>query len=201
MSNNFDLNRYSTAESKLILAEPKYDIENSKYSTFKKSCYDNMVESSLKTEAEQTTEKMKDSYDTETSKIKGQLSSYNGLLISFRNLSDLYRKYKKENSDLFKKLKNGTHDILTNERQTYYEDQEIDVLNNYYLYILWIIYIIVVVCFVVFSIIYPSQSSFIVRILILCVFILLPFVSTWILGKIIQLIYWLFGFIPKNVYK
>lgn len=201
MSNNFDLNKYLTAESKLVLAEPKYEIENKKYSTYKQTCYDNMIESEYKNKAEQTTEKMKEENDTEVSKIDGQISTYNGLLISFRNLSDLLIKYRKENNKLFKNFKNGTHDILTNERKTYYEDQEIDVLNNYYLYILWIIYIIVVVCFVIFSIIYPSQTGLIVRILLLCVFILLPFVSTWILGKIIQLIYWLFGFIPKNVYK
>lgn len=201
MSNNLDLNGYLTAESKLNLAEPNYEIENNKYSTYTKACYDNMVETNYKNEAEETTEQMKRSYNKKITKIDKELSSYNALLISFRNLSDLHRKYKKENSDLFKKLKNNTHDILTNERKTFYEDQEIDVLNNYYLYILWIIYIIVVICFVVFSIIYPSQTSFIVRILLLCVFILLPFISTWILGKIIQLIYWLFDFIPKNVYK
>jgi hypothetical protein len=145
--------------------------------------------------------KIKDTYDQEITKIDLQLSSYNGLLINLKNTSDLYKKYKKENTYLFKKLKNGTHDILTNERKTYYEDQEIDVLNKYYLYILWIIYIIVVICFCIFSLIYPSQTSLIIRILLLCVFILLPFVSTWLLGKIIQLIYWLFSFMPKNVYK
>jgi len=179
----------------------KEELENNKYSTYTQSCHDKMIESNLKNEAEQSAEKTKDSYDEEITKIETQLSSYNSLLLSLINLSDLHRKYKKENSDLFKKLKNGTHDILTNERKTYYEDQEIDVLNNYYLYILWIIYVIVVLCFGVFSIIYPSQTSLIIRILLLCVFIVLPFVSTWILGKIIQLIYWLFGFIPKNVYK
>jgi hypothetical protein len=198
MSNNLNLNRYLAAESNLPLEE---EIENNKYSAYKQSCYDKMIETEYKAEAEKTTENIRYSFEENISQTETKISSYNGLLSSFTHLSDLYRKYKKENSDLLKQLKNGTHDILTNERKTYYEDQEIDVLNNYYLYILWIIYIIVVICFVVFSLIYPSQSSLIVRILLLFVFILLPFVSTWILGKLIQLIYWLFDFIPKNVYK
>jgi hypothetical protein len=194
MSDNLDLNRYLTAE-------PKYEIENNKYSTYAQSCYDKMMESKYEDEAEKTSENIRYSFEENISQTETKISSYKGLLSSFRHLSDLYRKYKKENSDLFKQLKTGTHDILTNERKTYYEDQEIDVLNNYYVYILWVIYIIVVICFVIFSLIYPSQSSLIIRILLLGVFILLPFVSTWILGKIIQLVYWLFGFIPKNVYK
>ena len=77
----------------------------------------------------------------------------------------------------------------------------IESLNSYYRYILWTIYIIVVICFAIFSLIYPSQSSLSIRILLLGIFIALPFVSTWILGSIIKLVYWLFGFIPKNVYK
>jgi len=41
MSDNLDLNRYLTAE-------PKYEIENNKYSTYAQSCYDKMMESNMK---------------------------------------------------------------------------------------------------------------------------------------------------------
>jgi hypothetical protein len=123
------------------------------------------------------------------------------LLINFRNVFDLYKKYKTENVSLFKELKNETNDVLTNNRKTYYEDEENENLNKYYYYILLFIYIIVVFCFILFSLIYPSQTSFKARVLLILVFISLPFISPWILGKIIYIVYWLFGLLPKNVYK
>jgi len=196
-------NKFLTAESNLTLAEPQYQIAKQNYYMFTagQSGYDDMMESEYREKAEIISTKFKDSYDEEVTKIKTQLDTYNGLLVNFRNVVDLHKQYKKENIQLFKQLKDDTNDVLTNERKTYYEDQQIDSLNGYYRYILWVIYIIVVICFAIFSLIYPSQTSFIVRILLLGVFIILPFISTWILGKIIEIVYWIFGFLPKNVYK
>jgi len=196
-------NKYMKSESNLVLAEPEYQIAKKNYYTYisGQSGYDDMMEEEYTKKAEIISEKFKESYDEEIAKIKTELETYNGLLINFRNVADLYKQYKKENIQLFKELKTETNDILTNERKTYYEDQEIESLNRYYLYILWVIYIIVVICFAIFSLIFPSQTSFIIRLLLLGVFILLPFVSTWILGKIIQIVYFLFSLMPKNVYK
>jgi flagellar biosynthesis protein FliQ len=197
-------NKYETAKTNLALAEPEYEIAKKNYYTYTygKDDYDEFQESEYIKEAEEGARLYKNSYDEEISKIKLQLETYNGLLINFGNVADLYKKYKKENSKLFKKLKNITNDILTNQRKTYYKDQEIERSNGYSSYsLLLIIYIIVVICLAIFSLIYPSQLTFMIRILILCVFILLPFVSTWILGKIIDFIYWLFSFMPKNIYK
>lgn len=196
-------NKFLTAESNLALAEPQYQIAKQNYYMFTagQSGYDDMMESEYREKAELIAQKFKETYDDEISKIKSQLDTYNGLLINFENVVDLHKQYEKENEQLFKQLKHETNDILTNERKTYYEEQEIDSLNNYYRYILWIIYTIAVICFAFFSLIYASQTSLTVRLLMLTVFIILPFISTWILGSIIKLFYWLFGFLPKNVYK
>jgi hypothetical protein len=193
------LNQDEPDEPDEVLDESETQIAQPNYSTQIDS--NEMMEPQYRAEAEDLAEKHKKSYNTEVSKINTLLDTYNKLLVNYKNIEELYNKYKKENSLLFNQLKNHTNDILTNERQRYYEDQEIETLNGFYFYILWIIYIIVVICFAIFSLMYPSQISFIIRILLLCVFIVLPFVSTWILGKIIQLVYWLFSFVPKNVYK
>ena len=181
------LNQDEPDEPDEVLDESETQIAQPNYSTQIDS--NEMMEPQYRAEAEDLAEKHKKSYNTEVSKINTLLDTYNKLLVNYKNIEELYNKYKKENSLLFNQLKNHTNDILTNERQTYYEDQEIETLNGFYFYILWIIYIIVVICFAIFSLIYPSQISFIIRILLLCVFIVLPFVSTWILGKIIQLVY------------
>jgi hypothetical protein len=162
---------------------------------------DSIKKDILEQEARKTANNLEESYADSINAITSQLDIYNGLLVNLKNVAELDRTYKIENSQLFKQFKENTHDVLTNERKTYYEDQQNDVLNNYYYYILWTIYIIIVLCIVLFSIIYPSQSSWKIKISIVIVFILLPYISTWILGKIIYIIYWLFNLLPKNVYK
>jgi hypothetical protein len=114
---------------------------------------------------------------------------------------DLYTNYKKENVLLFKKLKDESNDVLTNERKTYYEDQQNDVLNVYYYYFLIVLYYIVVICFFIFSLIYPSSIDWKIRVFLGLLFVILPFISTFIFGKIIQIVYWLYSLLPKNVYK
>ena len=116
-------------------------------------------------------------------------------------MAELYLKYKKENVQLIKDLKNETNDVLTNERKTYYEDQKIDGLKGFYYYILLGIYIICLFGFIIFSLMYPSQTSWVIKLATFIGFILLPFFSTWILGKIINLIYILYELLPKNVYS
>jgi hypothetical protein len=196
--------KYEAAKDNLALAEPEYEIAKQNYYTYTsgKDGYDEMMASEYIEKAEEITARYKEKYDKQLTRIQSQLETYNGMLVNFDNVVDLYKKYKKENSQLFKELKNVTNDVLTSQRKTYYKDQEIDKSNRYSYYNLLLgIYIIVVICLAIFSLIYPSQFSFMIRMLILGLFVLLPFVSTWILGKIIQIVYWLFGFIPKNVYK
>ncbi len=194
--------KYLNAQTNLTLAEPIFEMAKKNYYTYVsgQNGYNEMIEEELKQKAATIAQNFKENYQVEIQKIRSQLETYNGLLINLRNVEDLYHKYKKENKILFKQLKETSNDILTNERKTYYEDQQNDALNSYYYYIFWIIYIIVLICLIIFSLIYPSQSSFKSKMIIISIFIILPFVSTWILGKIIFIIYWLFGLLPKNVY-
>ena len=184
-------NKYLNSETNLVLAKPEYDLAKKKYYTFisGQNGYDEILENELNTESDDIIKKFKISLKEEIDKIKIQLDTYNGILINFINIL------------LFNKLKKESNDIFTNDRKTYYEDQEIDLLKNYYSYILIVIYIIVVLCFGVFSQIYPSNSSWKIKLFLFIFFIILPFISTWVFGKIIQMIYWLYGLLPKNIYK
>jgi hypothetical protein len=196
-------NQYLEAETNLTLAEPLYEVARQNYYTYVsgESGYNEMLENELNEEAGLIISRFKEKYDEEISRIQTQLDTYNGVLINFKNVHDLYKKYKQENILLLKKLKEDTNDVLTNERKTYYDYQEIGLLNGYYYYVFLIIYIIVVICYTIFVVIYPSNFSIISRLIILLGFIILPFISTFLLGKIIHLLYWLFGLLPKNVYK
>jgi hypothetical protein len=195
--------KYINAKSNLTLAKPQYQLAKQNYYTYVsgESGYNQIIEKELEKKADSLINKFKDDYNLEKTKILTQLGTYDGLLINFQNIVDLNEWYKKENAKLEKSLKEETHDVLTNERKTYYEDQQNDVLNFYYYYFLFTIYVIIVICFGIFSLIYPSTFSWKIRAFIFLVFAVLPFISTWLLGKIIQVIYWLFSLLPKNVYK
>ena len=196
-------NKYLTSKSNLTLAEPQYQVAKQNYYTYVsgQGGYNEMMEAEYKQQANLYIDDFKTKYNDQISKIKQQIGTLNGILINYSNVYDLFLQYKKDNKKLSKQLKEETNDILTNERKTYYEDQQINSLNGYYYYILLVIYVIVVICFIIFSVIYPSQFSFLSRFLLIIFFIAIPFISTWILGKIIFIIYWLFDLLPKNVYK
>jgi hypothetical protein len=196
-------NKYLNSKTNLLLAKPEYDLSKKNYYTFisGQNGYDEILENELNTETDNIITKFKNSLKDEIEKIKIQLETYNSILINFNNVEELNHQYKKENILLFNQLKNKSNDVFTNDRKTYYEDQEINLLKNYYSYILIIVYIIVVLCFGVFSQIYPSQTTWKIKLFLLIFFIILPFISTWVFGKIIQMIYWLYSLLPKNVYK
>ena len=193
---------YLDAKTNLTLAEPEFELAKKNYYTYVsgQNGYNEMIEEELQQKADLIVQEFKEDYQDEIAKIKSQLDTYEGLLVNFRNVEDLYTKYKIENRQLYNQLKDDTNDVLTNERKTYYEEQSNNSLNSYYYYILWLIYIIVLLCFIGFSLFYPSQTNFKVKIILVIIFAILPFISTWILGKIIFIVYWLFGFLPKNVY-
>jgi hypothetical protein len=195
--------KYLNAQSNLVLAEPQYQTAKQNYytSVSGQNGYNEMLEKELNEKADIIVDNFKESFSSELNKTNVQLDSYNSLLINYRNVVELFKQYLTDNNKLKKQLKDDSNDVLTNERKTFYEDQQIDSLNKYYHYIILVIYIISVVCFVIFSLIYPTQTSLKVRLLLTVMFIILPFISSWLLGYIVYILYWLFGLLPKNVYK
>ncbi len=185
----------ASAPNRLQTAERNYVIY-----TQGQTAYDELQDRELDEKATVIVDTFKENFDEEVIKIQSQINSYNGLLMNYKNVLELLMKYEKENGELFKDIKKETNDVLTNERKSFYEDQNIGSLKFYYFYFLLIIYVICVLCFAAFSLIYPSQSSWIVRLGIFVLLIVLPFVSTWILGMIIYFIYEGYNLLPKNVY-
>jgi len=191
------------AKSTLFSAPAMIESAEKLYITFTEgeAAYNDFEKKKLLEKADEIINTFKKKVSETTKNIQNQLSTYNGILINYQNVADLYKKYKEENEEITKKFKNSTNDILTNERKTYYQDQEVDTLAFYYYYIILIIYIICVICFGFFSILYPSNSTWIMRITIIIGLILLPYFSTWILGVIIYIVHEIYYMLPKNVYK
>jgi hypothetical protein len=193
---------YLNSQTNLSSASNQVEVAQKNYVIFTQgeSAYNDLLDNQLQEKAEQIANQFTEYFQGDSVKIETQIDTYEGLILNFKNVVELYLNYKKENVQLIKDLKDETSDVLTNERKTYYADQKIDGLKSFYFYFLLTIYVICVICFGVFSIMYPSQSNWKIKVATFIGFILLPFFSTWILGKIIYLIYNLYELLPKNVY-
>ena len=191
------------AQVNLASAPNQVEIAEKNYVIFEEGelAYNELRDNQLEKNADLIIQKYKENFKDDVEKINLQLNSYTGLVINFKNIVELYIYYKRENRKLFEQLKEDTNDILTHERKTYYEDQEIDKLKYYYYYIFLTIYYISVICFTIFTFIYPSNINWKIQILISIFLFILPFISTWILGMLIYILYEIYNLLPKNVYK
>jgi len=195
-------NKYLNAQTNLASAPNQLQTAKKNYVLFTQGQirYDEQVEINLIKKAKVLASFYSENFNKEYQNIFTNIETYSGLLTNLRNVFDLYVKYKKENSELQKKIKKDSNDILTNERKTYYQDEGIDNLKFYYYYFLIVIYVICVVAFGIFNFFYPSQISWKIRLAMFIVLIILPFISTWILGKIVAMIYNIYGVFPTNVH-
>ena len=159
---------FLTAQTKILSAPSELQIAEKNYVTFTQGepAYNEMQEKEFRYKAKLIADETTQKFNDEATKIKTQIDTYNGLFLNYTNVVDLYEKYKIENVELFKELKDETNDVLTNERKTYYEDQQIDSLKFYYYYFLLTVYIICVMSFGIFSLMYPSQSTTTIKIVI-----------------------------------
>jgi hypothetical protein len=196
--------KYLNAQTNLLTAPNQVEISQKNYITFTEgeSAYIELQEQQLQEKAEIISDTFIEKCNEESIKINTQIDSYSGLLLNFKNVLDLFKKYKIENIELLKELKEETNDILTNERKTYYQNQHIDTLKIYYYYILFIMYIICVVCFVVFFFIYKDKHKFkwFIYLFIFIFLIILPFISYWIILFILYLFSLLYKlFVPTKL--
>jgi len=192
---------YLNAQTNLATAPFQVEETEKKYVTFTQGelAYNDLQAENINQKGETIAATFKNTFDTEVEKIKTQIQSYSGIMINYKNIVELYIKYKKENIELFKELKDETSDLLTNERKTYYEDQGVDNLNFIYYYILLTIYVIFVLGFGLASLMYTSPYNWKIRLSIFILFIVLPFVASYILDFFIGLIYFIYELLPKNV--
>lgn len=185
---------YIMGQQKIQQAEEKY----MKY-TYGQSAYDEKLEEDLTDKAEVIAEAYIYNFNQDVDNTVTKVDSYNSLLLNFKNVLDLYSKYKKENIVLFRQLKDDVSDVATNERKTFYEDQGIGALTFWY-YILLVLYIVVVICFGVFCLIFPSTYSTISKIAVLLVLFILPFLMNKFFIWTMILVHKLYAQLPKNAY-
>lgn len=193
---------YLTAETTIETAPMQLFESRKNYMVFTEGQneYNQYMIDLLTAKAEKTTTEFTKRFDGETKELESFNYTYNALVINFKNVVDLYIKYKKENIELKKQLKEDVNDIVTNDRKTFYEDQQLDSLKNYYFYLLLLMYLVCVLFFIILFLTYPSNYNWKITLGVLICLIILPFISYWLLAFVIFVAYKIYGLLPKNVY-
>lgn len=161
--------------------------------------YDDGLNDEFSKKAHEIGKRIETTFGEETKKIITDIHSYNALLLNYKNLIDLYKKYKVENHLLKKKIKEEGNDILTNERKTFYEDQGQETLKTVF-YVLTVLYIVCLVAFLIFVFAFPSELKLTSKIGIFAGLIVFYFLSPYALSLIISTAYFIYKVLPKNVH-
>jgi hypothetical protein len=161
--------------------------------------YNEFLDNDLQSKADLFVKTYQSKFDRDVNLILTNIKTFEGFLVNFNNVVDLYKKYKMENNDLEKQLKITTSDTLTNDRKAYYEDEGLQRLRTYYYFFLFI-YIIVVVVFILAMFLVKTNVTISKRIFILLLLISYPFVCIWLFRIIRNIFKRGMDYLPKNVY-
>lgn len=193
---------YLDAETNMVSAPQQLFSAQKAYYTYTEgeSGYNEFINKELQEKADKIANTYQVKIDDDIDITKSKIETYQGLLVNFNNIIDLYNKYKNENSILENKLKNKSSDILTNDRKTYYEDQGINKLNSFY-YFLIIIYGLTVIVFLLSIFLVKTNINFSLRIFILVIMIMYPFICYGLFHFLYKLYNHIRSFFPSNAYR
>ena len=119
--------------------------------------------------------------------------------MNVQNAKNLYNSMIKKNNKFDITAKNTLYDISTNDRKSYYEDQELNDLRWWYIAYL-ILYLTLVVIYVIILFVTPSEMTRYKRAGLALFLGLYVFFADYLAHGLIALWSYIMSFLPKNVY-
>ena len=193
---------YLDAQSNMISAPQQLFTAQKNYISYTKgeSGYNEFLDKQLEEKADTVANSYQLKFNSDVEIIKQKNKIYDGLVINYNNLIDLYKKYKIENDKMIYVLKNKSSDILTNDRKTYYEDQGITTLKTYYFMFLCF-YIFIVVVFLLSILLVKSNVKMSTRLFILFLMVIYPFICYGFFHLLYKLFNQIRSYFPSNAYR
>ena len=78
------------------------------------STYNDLQETRFRKKAENIANNYEDKFKEHEKMINFSLNRIRGIVVNFKNIVELYLKYRRENAELMQELKKTTNDVLTN---------------------------------------------------------------------------------------
>jgi|LauGreDrversion4_2_1035121.scaffolds.fasta_scaffold08599_3 hypothetical protein len=194
--------KYLDAETNVKTAPIELERSKKNFYVFSEgnAYYENMLEKELNEKAEKISSLLSNNFNDELTSASTMNQYLNTSLINSSYVEELLDFYTKQNEVLTTKLMNHQGDILTNDRKTYYETEELNRLKKWY-NVWWYIYYLLVFVFVLSCIFAPSTMTIVKKIILSILFIFYPYYIDVILRKIYKFFAGIYKRLPKNVYN
>jgi len=162
--------------------------------------YNEMIEEELRNKIEKIANNMSAEFEENIKRAESLTTTYQTSSDEDEYLQELKAKYMKENVLLANEIRGILTDIVTNDRKTYYQTQNMTTsMNWYYLYL--IIYVILLIIFLILMIVKGTDYDWRFRVFISILFIIYPFIAYGIILRIIGFGQHVSSLLPKNIYK
>jgi hypothetical protein len=194
--------KYLNAQTNLQTAPVQLSTAEKNYYTYTQgsASYDRRREDELKKKAEEIANTLKKTFEEQ---IKDSLTLnkyYNSMLTNSYTNEELLNFYISENEKAKKKLGKRYSDVFTNNRKTYYEQNAIDELQNWY-NLWWYIYYILIIALSISAVVASYSMSKIKLFIIFVLLLFYPYYINYIIVYSKNLYERFVSLLPKNVYN
>jgi len=196
--------KYLSAQTNLQTAPIQLDEAREKYLVLKdgEAAYNKIRFQELEKEADSLKKQILEKFNEQIQNVNLMNHYLDAELTNAQNTEELLADYTIKDNVLKKELGDKVKDIITNDRKSYYENQELDRLKLWtnILNVIYIVFLILLTLEILFS----ESLKLPVKFVIIFIFYLYPFTINWIailLWKIITKIYYtIYYFFPKTSY-
>jgi hypothetical protein len=194
--------KFLDAQTNRLIAPQQVINAEKEYYTFAEgtAAYDAIRTKELEDKADKLVNLMKENFIEEVYNIELLIKMYNIMLIDADNTLELYNDYEESIENLNGEITGYKTKIVTNDRKTYYESQEITNLK-FWQGIMFFIYYLLVVVFFLGIFLANSSYGFFKKFGIFLLLAFYPFYAGIIAKGIMRIITFITDLLPKNIYK
>lgn len=192
---------YLNAQTNMQTAPIQLEQTRKSYYEFKEGsgAYNTMLEQDLQKKADEIGKIITEKFNEEVQRANVMNTYLNSQIINSKNTAELYNSYNQKNSDMEKVIKQSYGDVLTKDRKSYYETQELDGLTYWHTIFMTIYYILTFV-FILGALFSPNTMTKGQKIGITLLLLVYPFIIDRIATAIGGVLYKIYNLFPKNVY-
>lgn len=150
--------KYIDAQTNVISAPDKLKQAQKDFFLFSQGVakYDEVIDNELRKKINIISQMIQSEFDDNVKKAESLTANYSTLKEQDEYMMDLKRMYIEENTVLSHEIKEIFNDIVTNDRKTYYQDQNITRLYGWQnLYV--VVFIILIILFLIFILLADSK--------------------------------------------
>lgn len=163
------------------------------------AAYNSMKVKRLQSDAEKKSNEIQASFNENVNKAIELNDTLFSLTNNYQNVLELYYNYVEENAILKERIKYQKTDIVTNDRKTYYEIQNYEILKSWYVIWRWI-YFILLIGFGIGILLTKSAYSIWAKLGLFALFALYPYFIDYVVFYLLKSGAGFISLLPKNIY-